>query len=540
MGVQVRLDLERAHDANPAPLSDQVARELSVDPTAVHGAHLRKLALDARRKRPRPTWQLTVDADLHLEGRARESVWAHPAVRPVPEPVPELQSPAMTDRAGPVAVIGAGPAGLFAALRLAEHGARVVLIERGKPVEERARDFGKFRGRGELDPESNLCFGEGGAGTYSDGKLTCRRKDPMREHVLRRLVEFGAPAGILTDAKPHIGTNYLFRLLKEVRARLDELGVQLRFRTRLEAVKRTATGLTLRLCPGEDLDVSTAVLAMGHSARDLFERLASDGLPMEAKDFAVGVRIEHPQALIDAAQYRTPARPHTLPPADYRLAGRAGDRGVYSFCMCPGGMVVPTATEPETVVVNGMSSAKRGSPFANSGLVTQVRVSDLAREGWGTDALAGIRFQRHLERAAYRAGGADYRAPAVRADRFLRNAPAAELAATHFRPGLTPADFDTVFPPFVLDGLRQGLRIFERRIRGYASSQANLIGVESRTSSPIRIARDPESLHVPGWPGLYVAGEGPGHAGGIMSAALDGLRVGHAILVASGTRRPTQ
>jgi hypothetical protein len=406
------------------------------------------------------------------------------------------------------------------------------MVERGKPVEERSRDFGKFRGRGELDPESNLCFGEGGAGTYSDGKLTCRTKDPQRAEILERLVEMGGPARILVDAKPHVGTNLLYEILKEVRQTLLGRGVRILHRTRLVGLDvRGGRVRGVDLEPGGRLDCRAVVLATGHSARDVFELLDRTGATLEAKPFALGVRAEHPQRLIDAAQYhlRGP-RPETLPPADYRLAHTEGDRGVYSFCMCPGGMVVPTATEPETVVVNGMSSAKRGSPYANSGLVVQVTPYDWARLGFGADALSGVRFQRSLEQAAYRMGGGGYRVPAVRADRFLAGEAGAELAPSHFRPGLEPADLDALFPPFVLDTLRAGLRRFDRTLRGYASSEANLLAVESRTSSPVRIVRDPTTREAVGLSGLFVAGEGPGYAGGIMSASLDGLRVAHALL----------
>ncbi|MCB9649777.1 MAG: FAD-dependent oxidoreductase [Deltaproteobacteria bacterium] len=431
-------------------------------------------------------------------------------------------------------VVGAGPAGLFAAWQLAEHGAKVVLIERGKPVETRARDFGLFRGRAILNPESNICFGEGGAGTYSDGKLTCRTKDPLRRLVLERLVEVGAPARILVDAKPHIGTNLLFGVLKNLRARLLDRGVDIRFQTRVERLVVQDGRITGVETTAGRIDATRVVLATGHSARDTYEALLSQGVPMEAKPFAVGVRAEHPQALIDEAQYnlRGP-RPDTLPPADYRLAHTTdAGRGVYSFCMCPGGMIVPTATEPEMVVVNGMSSARRSGPFANSGVVAQVELADLVREGFGEGPLAGVEFQRALERKAFEAGGRDYKAPAMLASDLAAGRFRPVLAPTRFRPGLVPEDLRNVLPGFVVGSLQQALQRFDKMLRGYASAEANLIAVESRTSSPVRIPRDPNTREVPGFSGLFVAGEGPGYAGGIMSAALDGLHTGHAVLLA--------
>ncbi|MCK6551867.1 FAD-dependent oxidoreductase, partial [Myxococcota bacterium] len=468
------------------------------------------------------------DVDLAAEPRA-----PIPAanVRPVPPPLGRMASRRARPDAPPVIVVGAGPAGLFAAWHLAENGAKVILLERGKPVETRARDFGRFRGRAELDPESNLCFGEGGAGTYSDGKLTTRKHDPLVREVFERFVEVGAPARILVDAKPHIGTNLLFRMLQGLRARLLELGVDIRFQTRMERLVLEGRKIRGVETKGGQLDAGATVLAMGHSARDTFRALLAQGVPMEAKPFAVGVRAEHPQALIDSAQYRVGApRPATLPAADYRLTHQEGTRGVYSFCMCPGGMIVPTATEPETVVVNGMSTARRSSPFANSGVIVQVSVEDAAREVGKMHPLVGVDFQHKLESAAFVAGGRSYRAPAMLASDLVRRKVTGKLADTHFRPGLTPSDLRAVLPRFVVDGLAAGLVAFDHKIKGYASSDANLIAVESRTSSPIQIPRDDASMEVAGFDGLFVAGEGPGYAGGITSAAIDGLKVAHAVL----------
>lgn len=531
--VAIRLDILRAHDAPEGQdaLREAVAEAVGLPAAAVTEARVVKQALDARRQMRVPTWVLTVDAELNAEPRVKPG---RLNLRPVPAPAERLQSPKAPKDAPSVAVVGAGPAGLFAAWHLAERGARVHLFERGKPVETRARDFGRFRGKGQLDPESNICFGEGGAGTYSDGKLTCRTSDPLVREVLERFVECGAPPRILIDAKPHIGTNLLFRVLKALRQRLLENGAVLHYQTRVEGLELSGGRLAgLHLADGSTFATPRALLAMGHSARDTYERLLAAGLPMEPKPFAVGVRAEHPQALIDGAQYRLRGpRPPTLPPADYRLAHQEGSRGIYSFCMCPGGMIVPTATEPEMVVVNGMSTARRSTPFANSGVVVQVELADLAREGCGDGPLAGIEFQRRLERAAYLAGGKSYLAPAMIAQDFVKRRPSGRLADSHFRPGLVATDLHEVLPRFVAQGLAAGLGRFDQQLRGYASMEANLIAVESRTSSPLRIPREEPSREVPGFPGIHVAGEGPGYAGGIMSAAIDGLRTAHAMLVA--------
>lgn len=523
------IDIDRPHDLGfeDADLVREAARALRMPQDAVVGVRIARQALDARRRRRVPTYLLTLEVETNRDVPERADA------RPVRAPHTRLSSPRAPSDAPPVVVVGAGPAGAFAAWHLAEHGAKVTWVERGKPVETRARDFGLFRGRGILDPESNLCFGEGGAGTYSDGKLTCRKNDPLVQEVLERLVEVGAPERILVDAKPHIGTNRLFGVLKGLRARLIELGVDVRFETRLERLRlqdRKVAGIDTS--KGQ-LDAPRVLLAMGHSARDTYEALHAQGIPFIAKPFAVGVRAEHPQPMIDRAQYnlRGP-RPATLPAADYRLAEKVDGTGVYSFCMCPGGMIVPTATEYDTVVVNGMSSARRSTPFANSGVVVEVSVDRIRAEGHGDDGLAGIRFQRALEQRAFERGGGDYRAPAMRVADFVAKRETGRLAASNFRPGLRAADLDATLPPFVVSALRAGLVTFDRRLRGYATTEdANLIAVESRTSSPLRIPRDHVTCHVEGFEGLYVAGEGPGYAGGIMSAAVDGLRVAHQILL---------
>lgn len=529
--MRLRLTLEQRHDAGAEDLGAAVAAQLRVSPAEIRSVELVRRALDARARRKAPTWLLTVDVTL-TRTLPKKALKAAGRAEPPPPPRPELSSPPVSSDAPPVVVVGAGPAGLFCAWHLAERGARVILLERGKPVETRARDFGRFRGRGELDPESNICFGEGGAGTYSDGKLYTRKKDPLIPEVLERMVRCGAPDRILVDAKPHIGTNRLFKMLHGIRAELEERGVEILFGAKLERLRiQSGRIIGVELADGRQLDAGSVVLAVGHSARDTFETLVAQGVPMEPKPFAVGVRAEHPQPLIDAAQYhlRSGPRPETLPPADYRLAAQTDDRGVWSFCMCPGGMIIPASTEPEMLVVNGMSSARRSTPFANSGVVVHVGLEDLEREGL-KGPLAGVELQRRLERRAFEMGGGTYFAPAMRASDLVAGRASTTLPDTHFRPGLVAGDLRETLPEWVWRPLAEGLARFDHQIAGYASEEATLIAVESRTSSPLRIPRTPEAHEVPGFLGLHVTGEGPGYAGGIMSAAIDGLRTASRML----------
>lgn len=525
--LRLELFLKPTDKAEDSELKALAARQLGLKPKAVLALRVVKRALDARRGKP--SWQLTVDVQT---SEAPTRVRRNAALRSVPPAPTGLPDRRVPKGAPPVIVVGAGPAGLFAALRLAEMGAQVILLERGQPVEKRAMDARRLRNQGLLDPESNLCFGEGGAGAFSDGKLTCRRNDPLTPILLNILVEAGAPERILVDAKPHIGSNRLFVTLKGLRARLLDLGVTLHFGARVDALLRSEGRISgLRVNRLGVIEAPRVLLATGHSARDSFETWLAQGLPIEAKAFALGVRIEHPQPLIDRAQYhlKSGPRPACLPAAEYRLATQIEDRGVYSFCMCPGGVVVPTPTEAGLLAVNGMSYANRGSPYASSGLVAQVELADLSRLGF-EGPLAGLQFQRQVEKAAYNAGGGGFVAPAARASDFQKNRASRDLPESRYRPGLVPADLGEVLPGFVKQAIQVALPRFASQIRGYDSELACLIATESRTSSPIRIPRDKTGREVPGWPGLFVAGEGPGYAGGIMSAALDGYRSGQAIL----------
>ncbi len=450
----------------------------------------------------------------------------------------EKAKPLETPQASPlgvrhrVLVVGMGPAGLFAALQLARYGLSVTLVERGRPVEQRVKDVRLFWQDGTFDSSSNIQFGEGGAGTFSDGKLTTRVNNPWMRFVLETLVAFGAPEEILRQAKPHVGSDRLRLVLINFRKELQRLGVDIRFATRLTGLE----GMGNRVKSGIFDDRGTIacdslVLAPGHSARDTYRMLQRHGVALELKPFAVGVRVEHPAPLINTIQYGMAEHPN-LPTADYSLAWNDPEtrRGIYSFCMCPGGEVVNAASEEGGVVVNGMSLLSRAAERSNSALVVSVRVEDLGE----TDPLAGVRFQRRWEEAAYAAGGGDYRVPAQNLMAFLGKGDGPLPSSC--RPGVREADLDAVLPPFVTEGLRRALPHFDRRMRGFVTAEATLAGVETRTSAPLRIVRDQSGASI-SHPGLYPAGEGAGYAGGIMSAALDGLRAAENIVqnVTSGS-----
>jgi hypothetical protein len=428
-----------------------------------------------------------------------------------------------------VVVIGSGPAGTWAALRLAEGGVTATILEQGKPVQPRRHDLAALT-RGRLEPRSNYCFGEGGAGTYSDGKLYTRAKD--REGVaavIGDLVRFGGPADLAVDSRPHVGSNRLPKVLTALREHLARTGVTYRFEAEAAGL-RTDRGRVraVLLAGGDEVPAEVVVLAVGHSARPVYEWAARAGLALERKGIAVGVRLEHPQPLIDRIQYGHASGNPRLPAAFYELATEGEGRGVYSFCMCPGGWIVPAATEPDGVVVNGMSLSRRDSPYANAGFVVAVEPADFGPAAAGP--LAGVEFQRAIERAAFAAGGGAFRAPAQRLADFLAGRSSDAVGATSYRPGAAPGDLARVLPPFVAAALRTGLRRVGERLPAFLHSDALLVGVETRTSAPVRLPRDPETLVARGLEGLYPVGEGAGYAGGIVSAALDGARAAERIL----------
>lgn len=480
---------------------------------------LRKRSIDARRGAVRFHLLLKLGTD-----ESRDLGAPHP--REVGEPR--------------VLIVGDGPAGLFCAYELARHGVGSVVVDRGKPVQPRRRDLKGLNRHGVVDSDSNYCFGEGGAGTYSDGKLYTRahKRGPVRD-VIEILARHGAPPEILTDARPHIGSNRLPRVVTSLREELERVGVQFRFGARVTGFSVRSEGRRvagIRLADGTEIEGDRIVLATGHSASDVYEILVEQGVALEPKPFALGVRIEHPQPLIDRIQYGRDAGHPALPAASYRVAETVEGRGVFSFCMCPGGFIVPASTVPGGLVVNGMSLSKRNSPFANSGLVVAVEPEDVARAGLA-GPLGGVRLQRAIESAAFEAGGGMLRAPATRATDFLRRTGSSTVPQSSYIPGLTASDVATVLDsqgiPFS-GRLRQAISVFDRRMRGYLTEEAVLVGVETRTSSPVRVPRHPETLESLDLAGLYPAGEGAGYAGGIVSAAMDGMRIASRIAQTMG------
>jgi len=458
-----------------------------------------------------------------------------------PPPALALPEPREVDGARRVLIVGDGPAGLFCAYELARAGVGCVVLDRGKPVQPRRRDLRALQQDGHVDPDSNYCFGEGGAGTYSDGKLYTRshKRGDVRD-VIEILVRHGASDAILTDARPHIGSNKLPQVITALREHLEDVGVAFAFDSRVAGFVRDPRGRVrgVMLADGREIGAEAVVVATGHSARDVLAALDGCGVALEQKGFALGVRIEHPQTLINDLQYGPVASHPKLPSAAYRLAHSADGRGVFSFCMCPGGFVVPAATEPDGIVLNGMSLSKRASRYANSGLVVAIEPDDLVRAGV-SGALAGVELQRRVERAAKLAGGDGMRAPATRADDFLAGRASSSVPESSYQPGLTATDVGAVLDASGLplaSRLRDALAVFARRMRGYASGDAVLLGVESRTSSPVRVPRDPLTFECAGLPRLYPCGEGAGYAGGIVSAALDGVRVARAVTAALGAR----
>ncbi len=427
---------------------------------------------------------------------------------------------------GPVVVAGFGPAGMFAASLLARYGVPVIVLERGGPVEERVQAVEGFWTTGQLDENCNVQFGEGGAGTFSDGKLTTRINDPLCSYVLEQFGRHGAPEETLRKAKPHIGTDLLRGVVRSIRQEIIQNGGDVRFHAKLTGItvqNRKLTGISVN---GQPMAASHLILAVGHSARDTFRMLAEHGVFMTAKPFSVGARIEHRQEWIDAGLYGKMAGHPDLPPGEYQLSHRQGEKAVYTFCMCPGGTVVPAASGLGQVVTNGMSEYKRDKENANAALVVSVDSSD-----FGDGIFAGLEFQEQLEHRAFQLAGENYRACGVTAGNFLEGKAGLSLNRVHpsYALGLSPVDFDTLFPSNIVGMMRDGLRLFDRKIRGYAAPGAVLTGPETRTSSPIRISRgeDFSSVSVKG---LYPCGEGAGYAGGIMSAAVDGLRVAKSIL----------
>ncbi len=510
--IILRLLPSEAMDA--AVIKQKIAASEGCKENEISGFHLLKKSIDARSKQP--YIQLTVNAFIH-----------EPFIenKPVTYTFNDVKNAKRK-----VVIIGAGPAGLFAALTLIAEGIQPIILERGKDVRSRRRDLAIMNKEGLVNPESNYCFGEGGAGTYSDGKLYTRsNKRGDINRILNLLVQFGAPSNILYDAHPHIGTNKLPHIITSIRQLIEDRGGIFLFNKKVidfvienEQIKKVQTA------DNNWFEGEAVILATGHSARDIFFMMQNKQLLIEFKPFALGVRVEHPQSIIDNIQYHCNQRTNDLPPASYSLVQQVSGKGVFSFCMCPGGIIAPAATSPGEIVVNGWSPSKRNNPFANSGMVVTVDEKDV-QSFKKQQALSGLYFQQAVEQKAFEVGGGKLVAPALRMTDFVEGRISSSLPACSYIPGIQPAPLKEVLPGFIFNSLQKAFVEFGKKMKGYYSHEAVVVATESRTSSPVRIPRGTESLHHPQVKNLYPCGEGAGYAGGIISAAMDGERVAYKI-----------
>jgi len=502
-----------------------VAKKLNLDVSRIVELRVLKHSIDARQRQIKVQLRLAVGIDTPL----------------APEADYKTSYKRLTGSEPTVIIIGCGPAGMFAALHCVELGLKPIILERGKDASARRFDLGPILKNGTVIEDSNYCFGEGGAGTFSDGKLYTRatKRGPVRS-IYETLVAHGAPRQILIDAHPHIGSNLLPKVVMAMRQSIIEAGGEVHFGAKVNSfILKDACIQGVTTCGGREFLSKRVILATGHSARDIYQQLHAQEIRLEQKAFAVGVRIEHPQPLIDSLQYHYPLgqeRPRLLPAASYRLATKIDNRGVHSFCMCPGGFIVPAATENDEVVVNGMSLARRDSPFANSGMVVTVEPEDTSDLQPAHGVLAGIAFQKALEIAAKKSGGGGQVAPGQRVTDFLDGRASPALPKTSYFPGIKSARIDELLPAWIVERLKRGLKLFGQQMRGYLTEECNLIGFETRTSSPLRIPRDASSLQHPEIEGLFPCGEGAGFAGGIVSAALDGMRCAAAVAAMSSSK----
>ena len=479
-----------------------------------------------------------------IDARSRQQIWVNlTLIAFIKEPISKrfiepLLFPTLPSNAKEVIIIGAGPAGLFAALECIQLGLRPIIIERGKDVRARRRDLASLNKEGIVNRESNYCFGEGGAGTYSDGKLYTRsNKRGNIDKILKIFYQFGADENILYEAHPHIGTNKLPHIITAMREQIEASGGKVLFEKKLvDFVIEKDCIQEIITADGDRMKASAYILATGHSARDIFTLLFEKNISIEAKPFALGVRVEHPQSAIDAIQYHCLVRDPNLPPASYSLVEQVSERGVFSFCMCPGGIIAPAATAPGEIVVNGWSPSKRDNPYANSGMVVQVDVPAAANylkknksELPDNHPLLLLAFQKEVEQAAFRLGGGLQVAPAARLIDFCSNKISANLPDASYLPGLQSAPLNEVLPPFVYRTLQEGFKAFGKKMKGYYTNDAIVVATESRTSSPVRIPREADRLHHPQIKNLYPCAEGAGYAGGIVSAAMDGQKLAQQI-----------
>ncbi len=508
-------DIKLRLDENESLLPERVAQQLGLGVADILHLKLVRKGIDARRKSA-ILKVYTVEFDVAAEQELIERQAANRCLSLVPPP--QTFTPVVCKKRSRVIVVGMGPAGLFAALTLKAGGADVLLVERGEPVAKRLQDVQAFWQGGPLNPQSNIQFGEGGAGTFSDGKLTTRINHPLVHHVLRRLVDFGAPAEICWQAKPHIGSDRLRRVLVKIRKQLQDDGVEIRFSTCLTGLEHRQGKLYGAILDGSQPEpCDSLVLAVGHSARDTYRMLQAQGISLQSKAFAIGLRVEHPLDQINRIQYGIENHPQ-LGAADYALSwqDKEAGRGIYSFCMCPGGVIVNASSEIGGTVVNGMSNFNRDAAWSNSALVVSV-----GRDDFSADPLGGVTFQRQWEERAFQAAGSTGAAPGQPLLGFLYGT-SGDLK-TSCQPAAVLADLATVLPPQVTASLRRALPQFDRRMRGFIGPEAMLVGVETRTSAPLRILRGDDGCSI-SLPGLFPSGEGAGYAGGIMSAAIDGIK----------------
>ncbi len=500
----------------PARLTAECARSLGVDVSRIKHTVIRRRSIDARQRKV----MINLSVEVHLDAIDSERL------KPVTIDYKNVSG------APACIIVGAGPAGLFAALELIELGLRPIVLERGKDVDSRRADMVAINREGKVDPDSNYCFGEGGAGAYSDGKLYTRSKKrgPV-EKVLNIFVQHGAQPEILVDAHPHIGTDRLPAVIKAMRETIIACGGEVHFGTKAAALLTDSQGAVSGVTDttGKEWH-GPVILATGHSARDVYRFLSDAGVELQPKGIAVGVRLEHPQELIDRLQYHSPkGRGKYLPAAEYSMLTRVRDRAVYSFCMCPGGYIIPAASAPGQLVVNGMSPANRGTRWANSGMVVEILPDDIPDSNDGDNALKIMHFQEEIEHRFFEAAGGTQQAPAQRMTDFVAGRLSADLPRSSYPPGLLSARIDQLLPKSVATRLQEGFRQFDAKQRGFLTSEAVLIGDETRTSSPVRIPRDPATMCHISLPGLYPCGEGAGYAGGIVSAALDGIASARAV-----------